>query len=87
MFTLITKDGCNYCEKARIFLSQKKIEYKVTDHAEVNIDTIKKSTMHTTFPFIFLDGEFIGGYDEMRMRFSTGEIPRRLGLIVEHCDF
>ena len=87
MITIITKDGCTFCDKARIYLSQKKITYLVTDQKDVDIEEVKKSTNHKTFPFIFMNGEFIGGYDEMRMRFSTGELPQKLGISVEHCDF
>ena len=84
---IIAKDGCKYCDLARVFLSKKKIDYTVLENTEVDIDDVKKWTNHKTFPFIFWNHEFIGGYDELRMRFSTGELPKKLGLTVEHCDF
>ena len=84
---IVSKDGCKYCDLARVFLSQKKVNYTVLEQSDVDIDDVKKWTNHKTFPFIFWNREFIGGYDELRLRFSTGELPKKMGLTVEHCDF
>ena len=77
---IVSKDGCKYCDLARVFLSQKKVSYTVLEQSDVDIDDVKKWTQHKTFPFIFWNREFIGGYDELRLRFSTGELPKKMDL-------
>ena len=70
-FTLYTKDGCIYCEKAKAYIT-----YDLFDSfEEIKLDKIKDSkeydnllqtTGHRTFPFVFYNGEFIGGYNELK---------------------
>jgi glutaredoxin len=38
------------------------------------VDELKEQTGHTTYPFIFFDGEFIGGFTELQRPKNTVKI-------------
>lgn len=65
---IIGKKGCPSCVKARDFLDSKGIPYIYADHSECIsfVDKIRKEKMHKTFPSIFLRGDFVGGYAELK---------------------
>ena len=62
---LYTKDDCPYCVKAKEFLSMKNVSYT---EKKVGIDITSeqyRATINNTVPGIFLDNNFIGGYDDL----------------------
>ncbi len=64
---LYTKNGCVYCERAEKLLQNKKIPYEVVELTN-NQDLIIKlvnQTGQNTVPFVFVDNEFIGGYQNL----------------------
>ena len=74
MFLIISKDGCEYCDKAIYFLVDKNEEYIVIDKEDLPpfyIEMFKHQYNHHTYPFIF---EFMGGYDVLKNR--LGDIQR-----------
>ncbi|MCP4769761.1 MAG: glutaredoxin 3 [Gammaproteobacteria bacterium] len=79
---IYSKDWCPYCAKAKSLLQSKQLEY-----AEIDITTdqareqemIKRSSRRTV-PQIFIDGEAIGGYDDLADLNAKGELDQRLGL-------
>lgn len=64
---IYTIKDCPYCIKAKQFFQSKGVsftEYKIG----VDITSEKyHSIAHRTAPAIFIDGNFIGGYDELMM--------------------
>lgn len=64
-----SKTPCPYCENAKALLDHKGIEYEVRD---VTAGTWTKEQLleavpnARTVPQIFLDGELIGGFTELR---------------------
>ena len=73
-FTIYTKTGCPYCDKAKDLLKNEKIvlivncdDYLIKDK-EVFLKFIEKiaGIQHRTFPMVFKDGEFIGGFTEIK---------------------
>lgn len=69
-FTFITKENCSYCVKAKNILSTKQYrEIKLEALRERNdFDELYKAFKShgaTTFPIIYHDKKFIGGYIEM----------------------
>ncbi len=68
---IYSKDFCPYCEDAKILLKAKNIEY--TEYVVgVDIsrdDFLKKIPNAKTVPQIYLDEEYIGGYDNLSARF------------------
>lgn len=64
---LYTWKFCPFCMDAKKLLDKKGISYK-----EHNIENdgakkkeLLKNTGQDTVPYVFLDGEFIGGYDQL----------------------
>ena len=72
-FTIYTKSGCPNCTKVKALLKDKKLKFNLIDCDEYIIEDkdffllfIKEltNTEVKTFPIIFYDKEFIGGYSE-----------------------
>jgi len=55
--TIHTKEGCEFCDKAKLLLKSRGVSYSEK--------TTRRVKDHS-FPQIFIDGEFIGGYAELR---------------------
>ncbi len=79
---IYSKDWCPYCAKAKSLLQSKQLDY-----AEIDITTdqareqemIERSSRRTV-PQVFIDGESIGGYDDLANLNASGELDQRLGL-------
>lgn len=74
-YTIYTKSNCIYCTKAKEFVSHiKDIELTVdcdgylAKNKEAFLAFIKLAAgkEHRTFPIIFHDGQFVGGFTEMK---------------------
>ena len=68
---VIARDGCIYCDMLKEFLFNQNVQYKLYDSIDVDIEEIKRVTGHKTYPFVFRDGGFLGGYQDYSM-FNTG---------------
>ncbi len=78
---IYTKEWCPYCLKAKALLRAKDIAYDdidVTADEARQAEMVERSGMRSV-PQIFLDGEKIGGYDDLARLNATGELDRRLG--------
>ena len=76
-----TKEWCPYCLKAKALLHSKDVDYDeidVTSDESRQAEMIERSGMRSV-PQIFLDGESVGGYDDLARLNATGELDRRLG--------
>jgi len=68
MFTIYSKDGCPFCDKAKVYAC----ELVGNDNVSIInnpphdvIDDLKRKHGHNTYPFIFVGNKFIGGYSDM----------------------
>jgi glutaredoxin 3 len=74
---LYTKPGCGYCHAAKALLERKGADF--TEHV-ASRDPAKKQEMiqrsggRMTFPQIFIDGNHIGGSDELHALDRKGEL-------------
>lgn len=75
-------DWCGFCRAARSLLVERKIPFD-----EVNVDGddatrawLRKTTGRTTIPQIFIGGESIGGFSELRALDAKGELATRVAL-------
>ena len=78
---LYSLEWCPYCIKAKALLKAKDIPYRETDvthDREQALEMIERSGRNSV-PQIFLDDEFVGGYDELRHLASTGLLDRLVG--------
>lgn len=67
-YTIITKDNCVYCKYSCKLLDDNGFKYIKIDNNELiekEIESIKPD-YHKTYPMIFKDKQFIGGYMELR---------------------
>lgn len=71
MIQIYSKPGCNYCEMAKEFLDERCIRYlEIILDQESDIESMKRETGARTFPFIFEEGEFIGGLKELMIMYD-----------------
>ena len=70
---MISKPGCVFCTQAKKLFDKKmknvhvmEIEKMKSDEAAEVIGAVRDEYKHMTFPIIFVDGEFIGGYDDLK---------------------
>lgn len=74
------KEWCPYCHRAKALLESKGLAYKEID---VTSDSIREQEMiqrsgRWTVPQIFIDGESVGGSDDLALLNATGELDRWL---------
>jgi len=51
---------------------------------------IDRTAGHTTFPWIFVEDDFIGGYKELLLSYNTTQLHQKLksiGITIEEPDF
>ena len=70
MYTIITRDQCNFCDAAKALLKGANLpytEYNVQSASSKWVLSLLKMTPLTTVPQIFKpDGTHIGGYTELK---------------------
>ena len=73
---------CPYCSRARALLDKKGIAYTDIDIYETGKrdEMIKRAGGRTSVPQIFIDGEHIGGCDDMVALDRAGRLDPKLGL-------
>ena len=67
-----SKDACPFCVQAKSLLSLKGIEY---EERNINKDWTKEQLLEAvptarTLPQIFLDAEYVGGFNELKKRLA-----------------
>lgn len=65
--------GCVWCEKAKSLLESKNIEteVKVVGNGYTKQDLLEAVPTARSVPQIFLDEEYIGGYDKLVVRLNS----------------
>ena len=79
---LYTTPFCPYCTRARALLDCKGIVFTDIDIAEEpgrRAEMVRRAGGRTSVPQIFIDGEHIGGCDELMALDRTGELDVKLG--------
>lgn len=70
MWTVITRDNCQYCDNAKALLEAKGYNYTTYNVQSLSskwVLTLVKKAGYTTVPQIFMpDGTHIGGYTELK---------------------
>ena len=75
---LFTRPGCGYCVAAKQLLVKKNIKYVERDITDrTHWEEIKSCVPgFRTVPQIFLDGQHIGGFDDLAQHFRQGAEPK-----------
>lgn len=80
---IYTKKDCPFCHKAKELLREKGQQFTEIDverDQEKLKEMLERSRGRKTVPEIFIDGELIGGFDELRDLANKGELDRLLAL-------
>lgn len=67
--TIFTKPGCPFCKKAKVLLADKGISYEeitISNHGPSS-RTLRAVAQASTVPQVFIEGEHIGGCDDLEV--------------------
>ncbi len=73
---LFSTDSCNFCEHAKSLLSKRGVafeEVNLAEHPELQTE-LASVTGLTSFPQIIVDGETLGGLNELRGADKSGAL-------------
>ena len=73
---------CPYCMMARRLLNKKCIEFEEISVSGNNVlwDEMEKKSGRNTVPQVFINGESVGGYDDIAALDRRGELDHKLGI-------
>jgi glutaredoxin 3 len=78
---LYTTMFCPYCSRARVLLQRKGVAFTdidITEEPGRRGEMIRRAGGRTSVPQIFINGEHIGGSDELVALESAGELDGKL---------
>ncbi len=78
---IYSKDFCPYCKNAKALLDSLGAAYEeidLTQHPERTQEMLDRSNGRTTVPEIFINGELIGGFDDLMALHRKGELVGKL---------
>jgi glutaredoxin 3 len=79
---MYTTTFCPYCSRARSLLESKGVTWEEIDlyeQSDRRPEMIQRANGRTTVPQIFIDGEHIGGSDELAALDGAGKLDAKLG--------
>lgn len=79
---IYTKFGCPYCTRAKRLLADKGVsfeEYDITLGGPQRTEMIERAGGRTTVPQIFIDGQHVGGSDDLAALEARGGLDPLLG--------
>ncbi|MFA5522939.1 MAG: glutaredoxin 3 [Tissierellales bacterium] len=78
---IYTFSTCPYCIRAKRLLSRNNIEFEEIDISgdKDKLNELEKKTRMDTVPQIFVDGNFIGGCDDLYELYKNKEFPKTFG--------
>jgi glutaredoxin 3 len=74
-----TTNYCPFCVKAKNLLQAKNINFKeidVTGDDQARLELVEKSGGRKTVPQIFINGEAVGGFDDLNKLNENGELEQ-----------
>lgn len=75
-----SKEWCPYCKKAKAFLQSKGLEYQEIDINQAdNYKVMQQRTGNKTVPQIIINGQSLGGYDDIIALEKKGEFNPLIG--------
>lgn len=79
--TVYVTNYCPYCVRAKGLLDRRKIPYTLIDvsHDHAKREWLVEASGRRTVPQIFIDGNPIGGSDELHALDRSGELQRLIG--------
>lgn len=80
---IYTKFTCPYCFRAKSLLNSKGVKFdevEVSMGGEPKAEMIRRSGGRSTVPQIFIDGQHVGGSDDLAALDRAGKLDPMLGL-------
>jgi glutaredoxin 3 len=80
---IYTRQFCGYCAAAKALLESKGVDYvehDATGKPEIRAEMIDKARGRTTFPQIFIDGQHVGGCDDIHSLDRSGRLDPMLAV-------
>lgn len=74
---IYTRQFCGFCSAAKALLENKGVDYvehDATGKPELRAEMIDKSRGGTTFPQIFINGQHVGGCDDLHALERAGKL-------------
>lgn len=62
---IYTRGACQYGAAAKRLLQKRRLQYKELELTEKLAGELAQQTGRTTSPIIFIDGVYVGGFDEL----------------------
>lgn len=78
---IYTKATCPYCIRAKRLLDMKGVdytEYEISHDHDKRAEMIQRANGRTTVPQVFIDGEHVGGSDDLMALEMAGKLDERL---------
>lgn len=78
---IYTKTGCPYCARAKALLDQKGVAYnerEISGDPQARQEMLGRANGRTTVPQVFIDGEHVGGSDDLAALESAGKLDALL---------
>ena len=78
---IYTKATCPYCIRAKKLLDMKGVDYcdyEISGDEEKRAEMIQRANGRTTVPQVFIDGEHVGGSDDLMQLEMSGKLDERL---------
>ncbi len=79
--TIYTREYCGYCSRAKALLQSKGVdfvEHDATYSQELRAEMIAKANGRSTFPQIFINGQHVGGCDDLHALDREGRLDAML---------
>ena len=72
--SLITKAGCPFCAKAKAMLADHDMDYEeIALGHDATLRSVRAITGKETVPQVFIDGEYIGGSEDLEAHFEGNQ--------------
>lgn len=71
---IYTRGNCQYCAAAIRLLQKRQVPYEAVELTDELAAEFEKKTGQNTTPIIFVDGEHVGGFDELVELDQDGEL-------------
>jgi glutaredoxin-like protein len=69
--SIITKDGCQHCTNAKSLLVSSSLSFEeITLNQNITMKSVKAITGKNTVPQVFIGGNYIGGYESLKVFIS-----------------
>ncbi len=78
---IYTKSTCGFCHAAKRLLTAKGVSFAETDilqQPDKRPEMIQRANGRSTVPQIFIDGQHIGGFDDLAAAEGSGKLDRLL---------